>query len=90
MMRWLAEAWISASNDASLRALEATAMRTTLTLDDDLLARAVELTGISEKSALVREALTALIQREAARRLALLGGSEPNLRSIPRRRSEPA
>ena len=65
-------------------------MRTTLTLDDDLLARAVELTGISEKSALVREALTALIQREAARRLALLGGSDPNLRSIPRRRSEPA
>jgi Arc/MetJ family transcription regulator len=65
-------------------------MRTTLTLDDDLLARAVELTGISEKSALVREALTALIQREAARRLALLGGSEPNLRNIPRRRSEPA
>jgi Arc/MetJ family transcription regulator len=65
-------------------------MRTTLTLDDDLLARAVELTGISEKSALIREALTALIQREAARRLALLGGSEPNLRTIPRRRSEPA
>lgn len=65
-------------------------MRTTLTLDNDLLARAVELTGISEKSALVREALTALIQREAARRLALLGGSEPNLRNIPRRRSEPA
>lgn len=65
-------------------------MRTTLTLDDDLLARAMELTGISEKSALVREALTALIQREAARRLALLGGSEPNLRNIPRRRSEPA
>jgi Arc/MetJ family transcription regulator len=70
--------------------LEAIAMRTTLTLDDDLLARAMELTGISEKSALVREALTALIQREAARRLALLGGSEPNLRNIPRRRSEPA
>jgi len=65
-------------------------MRTTLTLDDELLARATELTGISEKSALVREALTALIQREAARRLALLGGSEPNLRNIPRRRSEPA
>ncbi|MFZ4605652.1 MAG: type II toxin-antitoxin system VapB family antitoxin [Caulobacter sp.] len=65
-------------------------MRTTLTLDDDLLARAMELTGISEKSALVREALTALIQREAARRLALLGGSEPNLRDIPRRRPEPA
>ena len=65
-------------------------MRTTLTLDDELLARAGELTGISEKSALVREALTALIQRESARRLARLGGSEPNLRNIPRRRSEPA
>lgn len=65
-------------------------MRTTLTLDDDLLARAAELTGISEKAALVREGLTALIQRESARRLALLGGSEPNLRDIPRRRPEPA
>lgn len=65
-------------------------MRTTLTLDDDLLARATELTGISEKSALVREALTSLIQREAGRRLALLGGSDPDLADIPRRRSEPA
>ena len=65
-------------------------MRTTLTLDDDLLARATELTGISEKATLVREGLTALIQRESARRLALLGGSEPNLRDIPRRRPEPA
>jgi Arc/MetJ family transcription regulator len=66
--------------------LEAT-MRTTITLDDDLIADAQELTGITENGALVREALTALIQREAARRLARLGGSEPDIRPIPRRRS---
>lgn len=65
-------------------------MRTPLTLDDDLLARAAELTGIKRKSALVREALTAPVQRESARRLALLGGSSPDLRPIPRRRSDPA
>lgn len=65
-------------------------MRTTITLDDDLLARASELTGIVEKSALLREALTSLVQREAARRLARLGGSQPDLKDIPRRRSEPA
>lgn len=65
-------------------------MRTTLTLDDDLLADAVELTGITEKSALVRAALKALIEREAARRLARLGGSAPGLKIPPRRRSEPA
>ena len=65
-------------------------MRTTLTLDDDLIDAATELTGISEKTALVREALKALIEREAARRLARLGGTEPNLRPIPRRRPEPA
>ena len=61
-------------------------MRTTIVLDDALLTRAEEYTGIREKSALVREALTALVQREAARRLALLGGSEPNAKPIPRRR----
>ncbi len=61
-------------------------MRTTLALDDDLLAKAQSLTGLSEKSTLVREALRALIQRESARRLALLGGSEPELKDIPRRR----
>jgi Arc/MetJ family transcription regulator len=61
-------------------------MRTTIVLDDVLLTRAEEYTGIKEKSALVREALTALVQREAARRLALLGGSEPNAKPIPRRR----
>ena len=65
-------------------------MRTTLALDDDLLAKAQALTGISEKTALVREALTALIQRESAKRLALLGGSEPQLGEVPRRQTEPA
>lgn len=64
-------------------------MRTTLALDDELLLRAQELTGIKEKSALVHEALTALIQREAARRLARLGGSEPDLKLVPRRRPKP-
>ena len=61
-------------------------MRTTLTMDDDLLARAEELTGIHERTALVREALTVLVQRETARRLARLGGSEPGLSTVPRRR----
>lgn len=65
-------------------------MRTTLALDDELLAKAQALTGLTEKSALVREALRALIQRESARRLALLGGSEPQLKDVPRRQSEPA
>jgi Arc/MetJ family transcription regulator len=60
-------------------------MRTTLALDDELLAKAQAFTGLNEKSALVREALKALIEREGARRLARLGGSEPNL-STPRRR----
>jgi Arc/MetJ family transcription regulator len=65
-------------------------MRTTLALDDDLLARAQALTGISEKAALVRAALHALIQRESSRRLALLGGSQPRLEDVPRRQTEPA
>lgn len=62
-------------------------MRTTLALDDDLLAEAQRLTGTMEKTALVRQALTALIERESARRLALLGGSEPQLGDVPRRRT---
>jgi len=65
-------------------------MRTTLALDDDLLAKAQTLTGLTEKATLVREALHALIQRESAKRLALLGGSEPQLDDIPRRRTEPS
>lgn len=63
-------------------------MRTTLALDDDLLAKAQEITGNYEKTTLIREALRALIQRESAKRLALLGGSEPNLQPIPRRQAE--
>jgi Arc/MetJ family transcription regulator len=62
-------------------------MRTTLALDDDLLERAQDLTGLREKSAIVREALKALIERESARRLARLGGSQPDLVVPPRRRS---
>jgi hypothetical protein len=50
------------------------------------MAKAEAYTGIREKSALIREALKALIEREAARRLARLGGSEPDLAAIPRRR----
>ncbi len=65
-------------------------MRTTLALDDDLLAKAQALTGVVEKSALVRVALNALIERESARRLSLLGGSEPMLDTAPRRQPKPA
>ena len=61
-------------------------MRTTLDLDDDLLADARELTGLSETTDLVREAMKALIARESARRLAGLGGSQPHLASAQRRR----
>jgi Arc/MetJ family transcription regulator len=63
-------------------------MRTTLALDDDLVAAAQSFTGITEKSALVRAGLKALIEREAAQRLARLGGSEPDLVAPPRRRFE--
>ena len=56
-------------------------MRTTLALDDELVAKAQVLTGLTEKSRLVREALKALIERESARRLARLGGSEPALKT---------
>jgi Arc/MetJ family transcription regulator len=65
-------------------------MRTTVALDDDLLAKAQAFTGLKEKSALIREALKALIERESARRLARLGGSEPELETAPRRRPAPA
>jgi len=62
-------------------------MRTTIALDDDLVAQAQAFTGLSEKSSLVREALKALIERESARRLARLGGTERKLKAPPRRRS---
>jgi Arc/MetJ family transcription regulator len=63
-------------------------MRLTLTLDDELLAKAEKYTGISNKSALVRESLKKFVERDAARRLARLGGSEPQLKPIPRRRTK--
>jgi Arc/MetJ family transcription regulator len=62
-------------------------MRTTLIIDDQLLARASELTGIKEKTALVRMGLEYLIARESAKRLAKLGGTAKDLQPIPRRRS---
>lgn len=65
-------------------------MRTTINLDDALLERAQLLSGVAERSALLREALSALIERESARRLARLGGSEPDLEPVPRRRSNSA
>ena len=61
-------------------------MRTTLIIDDQLYEEAVRLTGVKEKTALLRESLKALIQRESARRLSQLGGSEPKLDDIRRRR----
>ena len=63
-------------------------MRTTLNIDDHLLKEASCLTGIEGRTALVKESLRALIERESARRLASLGGSEPQLQSIPRRNTE--
>ena len=63
-------------------------MRTTLNIDNELYAKAVELTGIHEKTALLKESLKALIERESARRLAMLGGSEPELEAVPRRQSD--
>ncbi len=62
-------------------------MRTTLALDDDLMRIAQEYTGVAEKTALIREALKSLIERESARRLADLGGSAPEMKDIPRRRA---
>ena len=63
-------------------------MRTTLNIDEQLLAQAGEYTGQTAKTTLVRMGLEALIEREAARRLAALGGTMPGLRLPPRRRAE--
>jgi Arc/MetJ family transcription regulator len=65
---------------------EAPTMRTTLNLDEQLLAEAQRVTGMKERTALVHAGLRALIERESARRLARLGGSEPELRPVARRR----
>ena len=64
-------------------------MRTTINLDEALLDEAQRLTGLKERAALIREGLKALIERESARRLARLGGSEPRVQPPPRRRAEP-
>jgi Arc/MetJ family transcription regulator len=61
-------------------------MRTTVAIDDELFAKAQAFSGLKERSALIREALKALIERESARRLARLGGSEPDVVAPPRRR----
>ncbi|MBB88181.1 MAG: DUF2191 domain-containing protein [Xanthomonadales bacterium] len=65
-------------------------MRTTVNLDDDLLSEAERVSGIKERAALVNAGMRALIERESARRLARLGGSDPLLEAVPRRRSDAA
>ncbi len=82
-----------ASFDAIISAwssYESIPMRTTIALDDDLVRLAQEFTGVAEKTALIREALKALIERESARRLASLGGTMPELKNIPRRKVRPS
>jgi Arc/MetJ family transcription regulator len=64
-------------------------MRTTVTIDDELLATAAELTGVHENGALLRRGLQTLIRVESARRLAALGGSDPGAKAAPRRRDTP-
>ena len=83
------EMHIYASFDAIIDAKEH-AMRTTLTLDDDLLSKAQQISGLTERGQLIREALLALVQRESARRLAALGGSEPDIQKAPRRQTKTA
>ena len=88
LLRWrAARARVASSLDGDYRA-KGLWMRTTLVLDDALLAEAQRLTGTTEKTALVREALGALIERESARRLARLGGTSPQLAAAPRRRPD--
>ena len=65
-------------------------MRTTLNIEDELLAKAQRVSGLKEKTLLVREGLKALIERESARRLGRLGGTEPQLQAVLRRRSSRA
>lgn len=65
-------------------------MRTTIVIDDDLLAKAIKLTGPMDRSSMVREGLKALIERESARRLARLGGTQAELKAAPRRRQDRA
>jgi Arc/MetJ family transcription regulator len=75
------------SNDVYLMQIQTEGwMRTTLNLDDDLLEEAHKLTGVRERTALIHEGLRALISRESARRLARLGGTDPNAKAVRRRR----
>jgi Arc/MetJ family transcription regulator len=61
-------------------------MRTTVTVDDELMAKAMKYTGMTERSSLIQRALKELVEREAGRRMALLGGSDPSATAGPRRR----
>ena len=63
-------------------------MRTTINIDDELLAKALQLTGPMDRTAILSEALKALIERESAKRLARMGGLQPALQAAPRRRTE--
>jgi Arc/MetJ family transcription regulator len=81
-------AWKYASDDAIFDATELGLMRTTIAIDDELFAKAQEYAGVTEKSAVVREALKAFVEREAARRLARLGGTQPDAKAPPRRRPQ--
>jgi Arc/MetJ family transcription regulator len=82
---------VTASSDAIIGALEwSTTMRTTVTLDDDLLAKATKMMGGLDRSTVLREGLKALIERESAIRLAKLGGTQRQLQSVPRRRASAA
>ena len=81
---------MTSSDDNIVPCMEVPQMRTTLALDDELVAKARAFTGLKEKSSLVREALKALIERESARRLARLGGSQPGVKAPPRRRPSAA
>ena len=82
------EALKTSSFDAIFDDSEEFHMRTTVALDDQLLEKARALTGLTETSALLRESLKAIIERESALRLARLGGSEPDATAPPRRRSK--
>lgn len=65
-------------------------MRTTVTIDENLLAKALKLVGPLDRSALIQESLKALIERESAMRLARLGGSQKKIKAAPRRRQDPS
>ena len=73
-----------------LLAKKGSSVRTTINLDDELLAQAQLLSGLTERTQLLREALLALVQRESARRLARLGGTQAQLQPVPRRHDAPA